>query len=473
MSLHKFWSVFIQRVFLTLRNFFVIMIELMFLKLRRCLYLLTPFIIVVSVFFVGVYVGSRGGISDLEKITYINNKEPVLPITADFSSFWKTWNIINEKFVDSHTSVATATVTPPVIISDQKKIYGAISGLVKSLGDPYTVFMEPSEAAIFQSDISGSFQGVGMEVGLKSDLLTVIAPLEGAPAKAAGVKSGDKIVKIDDKPTLGLTVEEAVRMIRGPKGSFVILALLREGEADLLNIKIKRDVITIPVLDIGDLKSTNKDGTLKNGKGGTVKDENNTGLRKDGIFVMRLYNFSAPSPEFFREALKKFIVSKSDKLILDLRGNPGGFLDASVEIASWFLPPGQVVVREVVNKQGEERVHRSKGYDVFNKNLRMVILIDKGSASASEILAGALSEHKVAKLIGEQTFGKGSVQELIPVTSDSFVKMTIAKWLTPDGKSISLHGLTPDVVVPITKEDIKAGKDPQFDRAVKLLLTGK
>ncbi len=446
----------------------------MFLKSKRYLSLVLFFVIIPAIFFLaGLYIGTKGRVSDLEKLGYISNKEPVLPITADFSLFWKTWNTINDKFVDSRFSSTSATGTVLRAATDQDKIYGAISGLVKSLGDPYTVFMKPDEAEMFQNDINGSFHGVGMEVGLKNDLLTVIAPLEGTPAKIAGIRAGDKIIKIDGRPTLGLAVEEAVKMIRGPKGTTVELSLLRDKEEDLLNIKVVRDIINIPVLDIGNSKSTNKDGTLRNGKGGTVNDANNTGLRKDGIFVMRLYNFSAPSPEYFREALKKLVVSKSDKLILDLRGNPGGFLEAAVEIASWFLPAGKIVVREVINKEGEERVHRSKGYDIFNKNLKMVVLVDRGSASASEILAGALSEHKVALLIGEQTFGKGSVQELVSVASDSFVKITIAKWMTPDGHSISLRGLTPDFVISITKEDIKAGRDPQFDAAVSYLLTGK
>lgn len=446
----------------------------MFKNSGRHLSLILKILIPIGLFFAGFYIGTnQAKISDLDKITYISNKESPIPITADFSAFWKTWNIINEKFVDNHPTTTGASSTLMKPVSDEQKVYGAISGLVKSLGDPYTTFMPPKEAEMFQSEVNGSFQGVGMEVGLKSDLLTVIAPLEGTPAKAAGIRPGDKIMKIDGVTTLGLSVEEAVKMIRGPKGTTVLLSILRDGEADLLEKKVVRDVITIPVMDIGDSKSVNKDGTLRNGRGGTVNDANNTGLRQDGVFVMRLYNFSAPAPDFFREALKKFVASKSDKLILDLRGNPGGFLEAAVDIASWFLPADKVVVREIVNKEGEERVHRSRGYNVFNSNLKMVILIDKGSASASEILAGALSENGVAKLIGEQSFGKGSVQELVPVTEDSFVKVTIAKWLTPKGNWISYRGLTPDIVVPITKEDVALSKDPQFDRGVEFLLKGK
>ncbi|MBI3633730.1 MAG: S41 family peptidase [Candidatus Vogelbacteria bacterium] len=443
----------------------------MFKNNKKYFYVVLIIILPILAFMAGTHYGGAG-VSNVDKITYISNKEPTLPITADFSAFWKTWNIINEKFVNVHAATST-TATTSKEASDQTKVYGAISGLVKSLGDPYTVFMPPDEAEMFQGDINGSFQGVGMEVGLKNDILTVIAPLEGTPAKSAGIRPGDKIVKIDNKITNGMTVDEAVKLIRGPKGTRVELALSRDGEESLINLKVVRDTITIPVLDIGDTKSVDKDGNLNNGKGGTVKDSNNTGLRKDGVFVMRLYNFSAPSPELFREALQKFVASGSDKLLLDLRGNPGGFLDAAVEMASWFLPSDKIVVSEVINKQGEQIFHRSKGYNIFNKNLKMAILIDKGSASASEILAGALSEHGIAKLIGETSFGKGSVQELVPVTSNSFIKITIARWLTPNGNSISEKGLTPDILVAITKDDIKVGRDPQFDRAIRYLLEGK
>ncbi len=426
----------------------------------------------VLIFAAGFYFGNHGNGSEIDKVTYISNKQPTIPVTADFSEFWKVWNIINDKFVDTHPTSTNATSSPK-IVTDEQKIQGAIAGLVKSLGDPYTIYMPPEEAAMFQNDIDGSFQGVGMEVGIKNNILTVIAPLEGTPAKAAGVRAGDRIVKINGGSTADMSVEEAVKKIRGPKGTYVTLSLIRDGEKNALDIKVVRAVITIPVMDIGDLKSVNKEGNLTNGKGGTVTDSSNTGLRSDGVFVMRLYNFSAPSPDFFREALKKFEASKSDKLLLDLRGNPGGFLDAAVEMASWFLPSDKVVVREIVSKDGQEMTHYSKGYNIFNSNLKMVILIDKGSASASEILAGALHENGVAKLIGEQSFGKGSVQELVNVTPDSFIKVTIAKWLTPNRNWISFKGLTPDIVVPITDGDLKAGKDPQFDRAIQYLLTGK
>jgi carboxyl-terminal processing protease len=216
---------------------------------------------------------------------------------------------------------------------------------------------------------------------------------------------------------------------------------LSEGENESREVKIVRDVIKIPTLD--------------------------TEKKEEGIFLIKLYNFSENSTEIFRGALREMIDSGSGKLILDLRGNAGGYLEASVDIASWFLPAGKIVVREDFGN-GEEKPYRSRGYDIF-KNLPFMILVNQGSASAAEIVAGALQEHKIATLIGEKTFGKGSVQELIPITSDTSLKITIARWLTPEGKSISDNGLMPDIEVKITKEDIEAGRDPQMEKAIELL----
>ncbi|HBM45618.1 MAG: Carboxyl-terminal protease [Parcubacteria group bacterium GW2011_GWF2_38_76] len=404
----------------------------------------------------------------IEKVSELKNKEqPQHVAQTDFTPFWVTWNLINEKYVNGHIESGSSTTTKK-IPTDEEKVYGAISGLVSSLGDPYSVFMAPEQAKNFQNEISGTFEGVGMELGIKEGVITVVAPLEGTPAKKAGVKSGDKVVSIEDKTTFGMSVEEAVSLIRGKKGTEVKLTFVRDGEPEPIEIKITRATIDIPTIQLGTGKTKNGDLLRGNNAG--------DGLRNDGVFVIRLFNFSAPSADLFRDALRKFILSGSDKLILDLRGNPGGYLEASVDMASWFLPSGKVVVSEEFGKNSNKisNVHRSKGYDIFDpKVLKMAILIDRGSASASEILAGALSEHGVAKLVGEKSFGKGSVQELVPVTGDTFLKITVAKWMTPNGHSISDFGLTPDIVIPITKEDVIAGKDPQLDRAAKLLIDGK
>lgn len=385
---------------------------------------------VLGVFFLGVYIGKANGKAIDEVL--LTNKETPATNSADFEPFWKTWNLINEKYVS------------PEKATDQDRVYGAIQGLMASLNDPYSVFFPPAEAKSFEEQIAGNFGGVGMEVDIKDKVLTVVAPLKDTPAYKAGIKSGDKILKIDKTIATGLSTDEAVKLMRGEKGTTVVLTILHEGDKEPVEIKIVRDIINFPTID--------------------------TELRKDGVFVIKLYSFSATSPGLFRKAIKEFADSGTDKLLLDLRGNPGGYLDAAVDMASWFLPSGKVIVTEDYGKNGSPDSYRSKGYDLFNDNLKFVILIDGGSASASEILAGAMQDYKRATLVGSQSFGKGSVQETMKVTPDTLLKITIAKWLTPNGTSISEKGLTPDVVVKFTKDDIIAKNDVQLNKAVELLL---
>lgn len=385
----------------------------------------------VGAFFLGAIVGLNARPS-VDLVTGIANKEDgFISSDADFGPFWSAWNILNEKYIFAATT------------TNQEKVYGAIAGLAASYGDPYTTFFPPTEAEIFESEISGGFEGVGMEIGKREDILTVIAPLKGSPAEKAGVRSGDKILKIDDKMTAGMDTDEAVTHIRGKGGTTVKLTLFREGETQPLEISVVRAPIEIPTIE--------------------------TEKRADGIFIIRLFSFTAKSPELFRGALREFVASGGNKLILDLRGNPGGYLEAATDMASWFLPAGAVIVKEDFGEKGEGTAHRSRGYNIFNKNLKFVILVDGGSASASEILAGALSEHGVARLVGDKTFGKGSVQEMVPLTEDTFLKITIARWLTPNGKSINENGLEPEFVVKVTKEDIEKKRDAQFEKAIEVL----
>ncbi|MDE2399776.1 MAG: S41 family peptidase [Patescibacteria group bacterium] len=384
----------------------------------------------VGVFFVlGIYIG-YGHRPEIDKVM-LTNKETAVTTQADFAPFWKVWNTINEKYPGASKT------------SDQDRVYGAISGLIGSLNDPYSMFFKPDEAKSFEDQIAGNFSGIGMEVGIKDKVLTVIAPLKGTPAYNANIKSGDKILKIDKKVTTNLSIEEAIKLIRGEKGTTVTLTILREGNPDPMEIKVVRDIINIPTLD--------------------------TEQRKDGIFVIKLYSFSANSANLFRNAMKEFVLSKDDKLVLDLRGNPGGYLDASVDMASWFLPEGKIVVTEDYGTSKKPNIYRSRGYNIFSDKLKFVILIDGGSASASEILAGAMQDNGRAKLVGAQSFGKGSVQEVVDVTPNTILKITVAKWLTPNGVSISEKGLTPDYPVEFTKADLDAKKDPQMDKAVELL----
>lgn len=410
--------------------------------LKKLTTVLFSLVLLTGVFYAGIQVGIKNAPAIL-KVTNLTNKEVGTPDSVDFSPFWQAWNVLNEKYV------ATKVRKP---VTDQGKVWGAIQGLAASLDDPYTTFFPPDENKAFNEQISGkvNFSGVGMEIGLRDGVITVISPLKGSPSERAGFRIGDKIVKIGATSTQSMKVEEAVNLIRGPKGTAVKITIFREELKEPKEISVIRDTITVPVI--------------------------NTEKRPDGIFVIRLYSFSENSPELFQGAIKEFVQSGSDKLLLDLRGNPGGYLEAAVDMASWFLPAGKVIVQEEFKKgETSAKKYTSSGRGVANSNLKFVILLNAGSASASEILAGALSEHGIAKLIGEKSYGKGSVQELVQITDNpkTSIKVTVARWLTPKGHSISEEGLKPDIEVKLTPDDAAAGKDPQLDRAVEYLKTGK
>lgn len=386
----------------------------------------------VSVFGIGLEAGKY-----LEKKAWLSMDSETTQEASikdvDMAAFWKAYAVLNDKFV------ATASSTVP---TNDEKVLGAIQGLAASYNDPYTVFFPPEESKQFEDQVRGDFGGVGMEIGIKDDGLVVVAPLKNTPAERAGLKAGDPILKIDKKYTDGMTVEDAVSLIRGPKGTPVVITTKKDGAPK--EITLVRETITIPVMD--------------------------TELREDGVFVISLYSFSANSAPLFRDALRKFIESGADKLVLDLRNNPGGFLESAVEMASFFLPVGKPIVIEDTGAKTEQYTIKSKGYNVFTDKLKMVVLINEGSASASEILAGALRDHGIVKLVGEKSFGKGSVQELVEITPETSLKVTIARWLTPKGISISQDGIEPDIKIEITEADAKKKYDTQLEKAVAVLL---
>lgn len=402
------------------------------------------FFVITLAFGSGIYLGFSGRIGDMVSAqssapTYtLKIGGATQPSDVDMAEFWKAWEVLNERFVQTHGSTSLPT--------DKEKLYGAIQGLVDSYGDPYTTFFPPVQAAIFTENISGAFGGVGMQLDQDKDgNIVVTAPLKDSPAQKAGVLSGDIVVKINATSTEGMKLEQAVSFIRGPKGTPVTITLVRKGEAAPVEVTIVRDTISIP--------------------------EIKTYTRPDGVFVIQLYTFSGNSADLFREALREFVQSGKTRLILDLRGNPGGYLEAAVQMASYFLPVGEVVVTEDFKGKQNNEVARSLGYNVFSgKKLSMAILIDQGSASASEILAGALSQHGVAKLVGQKSFGKGSVQQLVDVGGGAQLKVTVARWLTPNGTSLSDGGLVPDILATTTVQDIKEGKDPGMDAAARYLL---
>lgn len=363
------------------------------------------------------------------------SSEDDIPENIDLTLILKAWKLIDEKypFEDKPDSEA--------------RLWGAISGLVGSIEDPYSSFLPPQEAEIFSEDISGNFGGVGMEVGLRDGILTVISPLKNTPAERAGLLPGDRIIEVDDESTAQLSVDEAVLKIRGEIGTDVKLTIFREDEdleggGETLDVVITRDKITIPTIE--------------------------TDIEGD-VYIISLFNFNGSSTKLFAQALAAFADSDYNKLVIDLRGNPGGFLDAAIDTTSYFVPQGKVIVKEDFGEKREEVVHRSKGFDVFDNAPEIVVLVNEGSASASEIFAAALQEHDIATVVGQQTFGKGSVQELVPFTNDTYIKITVAKWLTPDGNSIDDGGVTPDIIVEMDTEDVVEGNDPQLEKALEIL----
>ena len=390
-------------------------------------------------FSVGLVVGENGlSSSVVSRIPFIGDGLDATPNpNADFTDFWKAWNAL-----ETHYVITNASSTLPSI---EERVMGAIQGLASSYNDPYTIYFPPEEAKTFADNISGSFAGVGMEIDVRNGVLTVVAPLKGTPAETAGIKAGDQIVTIDGKSTDGISTDKAVAKIRGPVGTTVKFTLIRDGKA--LDIKVVRAIIQVPETEDG-------------------LDE------ASGVYHIALYEFTSNSADLFNQAFVRFKNSGSKRLIIALRGNPGGYLDSSVNIASHFLPKGTTIVTEDFGGKGENEIHISIGYNDVPSGTKIVVLIDGGSASASEILAGALQDTKRATIIGTKSFGKGSVQSLIDL-GDGSLKITVARWVTPDGHWIMDNGITPDIIVPFTPADATAKRDPQMLRAIKFLTTGK
>jgi len=345
---------------------------------------------------------------------------------VDFSLYWEVFSILKNDYLRKP-------------VSDVKLFYGSLEGMVAALGDPHTVFFDPEMTKEFTSDLAGEFMGIGAEIGIKDAQLQIIAPLPGTPADQAGIKSGDRILNIDGQDTTGITVEEAVRKIRGEKGTKVILTIFREGFEAPQDFVIIRDKIKVA----------------------SVKTE----FREDGVVVINLIQFGDDTVREFEAAVIDILAKNPKGIVLDLRNNPGGFLDAAIEVAEEWVPSGQIIVIEQNNERTE---FKSKGPARLN-GIPTIVLANGGSASGSEIVAGALQDYKLATIVGTQTFGKGSVQDFQLLEDGSSVKFTIAEWLTPIGRSIDRNGITPDNEVDFTVEDFKAEIDPQMDNALQLL----
>jgi carboxyl-terminal processing protease len=347
---------------------------------------------------------------------------------VDFNLYWKVWDTVKTAYVDNEE------------ISEEEMFYGSLEGMVKAINDPYTSFLDPELSKRFNDDLSGSFEGIGAEIGIRDDTLTIIAPIDGMPAQEAGLKSGDKVLSIDGKSSAGISIDKAVDTIRGEKGTDVTLTIYREGLDETKDITITRGVITIE----------------------SVKTE----ILEDNIMLISISNFNEDTEAMFSQAIEEANSNEVNGIILDLRNNPGGFLDSAIEISSEWVETGPVVLEKFdendITKYQARGIARLKDY-------KTVVLLNQGSASASEIVAGALQDYDIATIVGEQSYGKGSVQTLKPFTDGSSLKVTVAKWLTPQGQSISEKGITPDVEVEYTIEDFENDRDPQLDKAIEII----
>lgn len=320
-------------------------------------------------------------------------------------------------------------------VKDKNLIYGAIKGMLQSL-DPHSSFMPPEVFKEMQVETKGEFGGIGIQIGIKDGMLTVIAPIEDTPAYKAGVKAGDKIIKINGEPTKDLSLHDAVTRLRGAKGTSVTITLLRKEWGSPRDITIQRDIIKIHSV---------KSRTLE-----------------DGIGYIRLTQFHEQTGADLEKALKALEKENINSLILDLRNNPGGVLDISVDVSSRFLPPGKLVVSIKGRKEVKKEYHTSNSKKYYD--YPMVVLVNEGSASASEIIAGALKDHARAVLVGTKTFGKGSVQTVIPLSDGSGLRLTTARYYTPKGTSIHTTGITPDIIVkPQPRKEVPKDKEPEIE----------
>ncbi len=346
-----------------------------------------------------------------------------------FVPFWETWNIIHDQYVDQP-------------IDDVKLMQGAINGMMESLGDTHSTFMDPQTFESANAELAGSYEGIGAYVDTTADYLTIISPIPGSPAEKAGLQSGDKIIKIDGEDMTGVDGELARRKVLGPAGSTVIITVARKDVADLLEFSIVRDKIVV--------------------KSATGK------MLENDIAYVQVNTFGENTTSELTAALTELMAQNPKGLVLDLRNNGGGYLSTSVEVTSQFISDGVVLYEKFGDGKQNEFKALSGG---LATDIPMVVLINEGSASASEIVAGALQDYGRAKLVGVVSYGKGSVQNWIPLSNDQgAVRVTIAKWYTPNDNTIDGVGLTPDVYVTMTEEDYNANLDPHLDAAVETLL---
>ena len=382
--------------------------------------------------FAGGYLFARQGYSiTLSPLKVVNLNRDGAPQELNWQILWDAYDAVLEKYVDRP-------------VDRQALLYGAVSGLVGSLNDPYTVFLTPTKSQQFAEDLKGEFSGIGAEIGMRNGILVIVSPLEDSPAEAAGLRPLDKILEINGETTEKLNIDEAVSKIRGPKGSVVELTIFRDDFAEAKKISITRDTIVV--------KSVSSEVKIQDGK---------------KIGVIELTRFGEDTKSELDKAINKLLNEGVKGIVLDERSNPGGYIDTAVEVASNWVKEGEPVVYEQFG-DGRKDAYKASGVPRL-AGLPTVVLVNEGSASASEIVAGALRDYNLATLIGKKTFGKGSVQELLNLPDDTQIKITVAKWLTPNGKNINVEGIQPDIEVDLKQENLDAGNDPQLERALQFV----
>ena len=399
-------------------------------------YLILAVIVLAATFSAGYLIGFKGyqgSLAEFPKVT-ITRELPPDKKDLDFSLFWRVWDTINTSYFDKEKVIPA------------NMVYGAIEGMVSALGDPYTVFLPPDKNKVVQEDLLGSFDGIGIQIGFKGNQLAVIAPLPNSPSEKAGIEAGDFIVGIKDEAkgiergTVGISITDAVSAIRGPAGTIVTLTLLREGQEEPIVVDVVRESIDVPSVTLT-----------------FVGDDEN-------IAQVRLLKFGGETEAEWEEAVIEILKKQSLKgIVLDLRNNPGGYLQGAVDIASEFMKTGRVVVIEERGEQKSEYVVEKIGRF---PNTPLVVLVNQGSASASEILAGALRDDKKVKLVGEKTFGKGTIQEPQQVDGGAGLHITVARWLTPSGVWVDGEGLTPDFEL---EDNGETDEDEQLQKGIELL----
>jgi carboxyl-terminal processing protease len=367
----------------------------------------------------------------LAGVTQLSQTAPT-DTPREFATFWEAWSFLENQYYGQ---------IPP----DSERVYGAIRGMVNAFGDQHTAFIDPARAAVMSENIKGSFEGIGATLRLdEAQRLIIVEAMPDRPAFKAGVRPDDVVLKVNGTPVKGLSLYEVVALIRGPAGSKVILTLGREGEKKPFEIQIVRAKIEIEVVES---KMLDHDAAQ--------------------IGYVRLAQFSSGASRKVARAIKTLLDQGATAIIFDLRGNPGGLLSEAVDVSSLFVNEGTVVIEKL--KDGEEKRFEAENHPHVAVELPLVILVNGGSASASEIVAGAMQDLKRATLIGEQTFGKGSVQLPHDLSDGSELRVTIAEWLTPSGRQIHGQGIAPDLAVEMTVEDMEQQLDPQLDAAIEFL----